>query len=94
MLVCVKQMQEVTDKICGVGGNIFVSTAGLLERIECRCCEGCAITVGAAWVFKTIGCLEALRIVGWQVAEMDEEFMEMLLLGVMFEVGGHFDSSI
>lgn len=94
MLIRVKQMQEVTDQISGVGGNIFIRPAGLLERIECRRCEGYAITVGAARVFKTIACFEAGGIVGWQVAEMDEELMEMLLLGVMFEVGGHFDSSI
>lgn len=94
MLIRVKQMQEVTDQISCIGGNIFVHAAGLLERIECRCGEGCAITVSAAWVFKTIGCLETGRIVGWEVAEMDEELMEILLLGSMFEVEGHFDSSI
>jgi hypothetical protein len=94
MLMRMKQMQEVADQICGVGENIFVRSAGLLECIECRCCEGRAITVGAAWVFKTIGCLEAGRIVWWEVAEMDEELMEILLLGTIFDVGGHFDFSI
>jgi len=90
-VVGVDQMEEVADEVGGGGFDVVGHVAGFLECGESSGGHGCTVSVGAFWIFESVGGFVADGIVGWEGGKSGEKIIEVFLIWKVLEMRGDHD---